>query len=85
MSQKSVRWGRGFRQHIRVLAKTDAHPARPPSGLVVPTSPRLRGPKSGARRARQKQQQELLPLHFASLGSCAQERALWIPGPLRRE
>ena len=82
MSQKCVRWGRGFRQHIRVLTKTRGLPARAPSGLIVPTSPRLRGPKSGARRARQKQE----PLFaLLLLGSCAQERALWIPGPLRRE
>jgi hypothetical protein len=71
VSKKCVRWGRGFRQHIRVLTKTRGHPARAPAGLVVPTSPRLRGPKSGARRARQKQEQqqehELLPPLFAWL------------------
>ena len=55
LPKKSVSRGRGFRRYVRVPAKTDAHPARPPSGLIVPASPRPRGPKSGTRRARQKQ------------------------------
>ena len=53
LRRKCVRWGRAFRQHIRVLAKRNRHRADSPFGACRPHLTAAQGPgRAGARPAR---------------------------------
>jgi hypothetical protein len=55
LPSRYVSRGRVFRQHVPVLTENARASCPRPFGLIVPASPHPRGPKSGARRARQTQ------------------------------